>query len=147
MPFDDFGKRLECRLPCGLLKRLASISCGFTILLASTCCGLGIAFRYYFNRPLAQWIITLIAAPQPESENESSPNVATVARALAEQLDSAGHDYALGKAIALGYWGRRAIRLHHVGWLCWDRKKRGQAKLPIKPIARLSAHRYLHHVE
>ncbi len=39
------------------------------------------------------------------SENNSPPNAATVARQLAEKLDSQGQEYALGGAIALGYWG------------------------------------------
>jgi hypothetical protein len=33
------------------------------------------------------------------------PNAAAVARALAERLDARVQDYALGGAIALGYWG------------------------------------------
>ncbi len=39
------------------------------------------------------------------SEASSPLNAAVVARQLAEQLQSRGHNYALGGAIALGYWG------------------------------------------
>lgn len=39
------------------------------------------------------------------SEASSNLNAATVARQLAAQLLSRGQDYALGGAIALGYWG------------------------------------------
>ncbi len=39
------------------------------------------------------------------SEASSPLNAATVARRLAEQLRSRGQEYALGGAIALGYWG------------------------------------------
>jgi hypothetical protein len=38
-------------------------------------------------------------------EPNSPPNAATVAKQLAEQLDLQGQNYALGGAIALGYWG------------------------------------------
>ncbi len=40
-----------------------------------------------------------MSAPDP------APNAAAVARALAERLDAHAQDYALGGAIALGYWG------------------------------------------
>ncbi len=40
-----------------------------------------------------------MSAPDP------SINAVAVARLLAEQLDSKGIEYALGGAIALGYWG------------------------------------------
>ena len=36
---------------------------------------------------------------------DSLHNAAAVARTLAERLDSRGQDYAVGGAIALGYWG------------------------------------------
>ena len=39
------------------------------------------------------------------SEASSPLNAATVARRLAEELRSHGQEYALGGAIALGYWG------------------------------------------
>jgi hypothetical protein len=39
------------------------------------------------------------------SEARSSVNAATVAAQLAEQLQARGQEYALGGAIALGYWG------------------------------------------
>ena len=39
------------------------------------------------------------------SEARSSINAAAVARQLAEQLHARGQEYALGGAIALGYWG------------------------------------------
>ncbi len=39
------------------------------------------------------------------SEANSPINAATVAKQLAEQLQSRGQEYALGGAIALGYWG------------------------------------------
>jgi hypothetical protein len=39
------------------------------------------------------------------SEPDSPANAAAVAERLAEQLDSRGQNYALGGAIALGYWG------------------------------------------
>jgi len=39
------------------------------------------------------------------SEPDPPVNAATVARLLAEQLESRRQDYALGGAIALGYWG------------------------------------------
>jgi hypothetical protein len=40
-----------------------------------------------------------VSAPDP------APNAAAVALALAERLDARAQDYALGGAIALGYWG------------------------------------------
>jgi len=39
------------------------------------------------------------------SEPSVPPNAAIVARQLAAQLESRGQEYALGGAIALGYWG------------------------------------------
>jgi hypothetical protein len=39
------------------------------------------------------------------SEGESSANAAAVARLIAEGLEAQGQDYALGGAIALGFWG------------------------------------------
>jgi hypothetical protein len=39
------------------------------------------------------------------SENKPIPNSINVARQLAERLQSRGQEYALGGAIALGYWG------------------------------------------
>jgi hypothetical protein len=41
----------------------------------------------------------------PVSAPDPSINAVAVARLLAEQLDSKGIEYALGGAIALGYWG------------------------------------------
>jgi hypothetical protein len=41
----------------------------------------------------------------PVSEPNSPINAAIVARQLADQLQSRGQEYALGGAIALGYWG------------------------------------------
>jgi hypothetical protein len=40
----------------------------------------------------------------PVSEANSSTNAAAIAKQLAEQLDLQGQEYALGGAIALGYW-------------------------------------------
>lgn len=42
---------------------------------------------------------------QPVSEPNAPINAAIVAGRLAEQLESRGQEYALGGAIALGYWG------------------------------------------
>jgi hypothetical protein len=41
----------------------------------------------------------------PVSEPDAPINAAIVARRLAEQFESRGQEYALGGAIALGYWG------------------------------------------
>jgi hypothetical protein len=42
---------------------------------------------------------------QPDSETNAPINAAVVAGQLAEQLESRGQEYALGGAVALGYWG------------------------------------------
>ena len=38
--------------------------------------------------------------------NQQPSDVVDVAKQLAQRLEARGHDYALGGAIALGYWGR-----------------------------------------
>jgi hypothetical protein len=52
-------------------------------------------------------------------EDSSQINSATVAKQLAKQLQMLGQEYALGVAIALGYWGSPRGTLDVDATLCY----------------------------
>jgi hypothetical protein len=45
------------------------------------------------------------------TENSSPPNAAQIAQELAAKLQSQGVEYALGGALALGFWATPQVRL------------------------------------